>query len=208
MKTQHRIVLASQSPRRQELMHMLNLPFEVQLPDPTAEPDQALPEPGESIGDFVVRLAKQKAASVLEQWQKRLLACPALIIGCDTVADVEGQVLGKPRDRQDAARMLRLLSGRLHSVWSGVCVFESSSGRCWTGKARSQLEMTCLSEVELENYLDSQAWQGKSGAFGYQDSHPWLSLVSGTADNVVGLPIELLRSLLVQAATASTSSDS
>jgi septum formation protein len=187
-----RLVLASQSPRRRELLGSLGVEFEVCLPDPTAEPDEAKPEDGESIPEFVQRLATQKASSVAEY----KLPYPALVIGCDTVADVDGELLGKPRDRHDAARMLKLLSGRLHSVWSGLCVVDSTTGRLEVGVAESQLEMTPLSNSELNAYLDSMDWQGKSGAFGYQDGHPWLKIVSGTAENVVGLPLDLLQELI------------
>lgn len=186
-----RLVLASQSPRRRELLNSLQIPFEVRIPDANAEPDDAQPEVGESIPEFVRRLAIQKASNVAGG-----LPYPALVIGCDTVADVDGLLLGKPKDRQDAARMLNLLSGRRHSVWSGLCVIDSATHRLSAGIAESQLEMLTLSPSELNDYLDSLDWQGKSGAFGYQDGHPWLKIVSGTAENVVGLPLDLLRSML------------
>jgi septum formation protein len=124
---------------------------------------------------------------------------PALVIGCDTVADLDGEALGKPRDRDDAQRMLRMLSGRRHSVWSGLCLIDSLDQRRWADRAESQLVMTELSEQDLQAYLDSQAWKGKSGAFGFQDGPSWLTLVSGTAENVVGLPIDLLNQLIVKA---------
>lgn len=188
-----RLVLASQSPRRRELMSSLGVDFDVCVPDASAEPDDAKPEDGESIAQFVVRLAKQKATNVAHS-----LPYPALVIGCDTVADVEGELLGKPRDRDDAARMLRLLSGRTHSVWSGLCVVDSQTRSLWTDVAESQLTMTPLSEAQLGQYLDSNAWAGKSGAFGYQDGHPWLRIISGTAENVVGLPLDVLQQTLLK----------
>lgn len=189
-----RLVLASQSPRRQELMSSLGIDFEVCVPDASAEPDDAKPENGESIAQFVVRLAKQKATNVAHS-----LPYPALVIGCDTVADVDGELLGKPRDRDDAARMLRLLSGRTHSVWSGLCVVDSQTRSLWTEVAESQLTMTPLSAAQLDQYLDSNAWAGKSGAFGYQDGNPWLRIISGTAENVVGLPLDVLHQTLLRA---------
>lgn len=189
-----RLVLASQSPRRRELLSSLGVEFEVCVPDASAEPDDAKPEDGESISQFVVRLAKQKATNVAQS-----LPYPALVIGCDTVADVEGELLGKPRDRDDAARMLKLLSGRTHSVWSGLCVVDSQTRSLWMDVAESQLTMTPLTTVQLDQYLDSNAWAGKSGAFGYQDGHPWLRIISGTAENVVGLPLDVLHQTLLKA---------
>jgi septum formation protein len=193
IRPQRRLVLASQSPRRRELLGSLGIPFEVQIPDPAAEPDDVQPEGGESIPAFAQRLAIQKASSVVS-----MLPYPALVIGCDTVADVEGELLGKPKDRQDAARMLGLLSGRRHSVWSGLCLIDTATGQRSTGISESQLVMRPLEQAELNAYLDSLDWQGKSGAFGYRDGHPWLKLISGTADNVVGLPLDLLQDMMTR----------
>jgi septum formation protein len=120
------------------------------------------------------------------------------VIGCDTVAHLCGEILGKPTDRADAKRMLRCLSGRRHSVWSGLCLIDTATGSISCDQAESQLDMKKLSEQELTAYLDSGDWQGKSGAFGYQDGHTWLSLISGTAENVVGLPIDVLEKLLAK----------
>jgi septum formation protein len=191
--SKRQLVLASQSPRRRELLGSWGIPFEVQIPDPAAEPDDVQPEFGESIPAFAQRLAIQKAASVAS-----MLPYPALVIGCDTVADVDGELLGKPKDRQDAARMLGLLSGRRHSVWSGLCLIDTATGRRSTGIAESQLVMRPLESAELNAYLDSLDWQGKSGAFGYQDGHPWLKIISGTAENVVGLPLDLLQDMMTR----------
>lgn len=186
-----RIVLASQSPRRRELLQAAGIEFEIILPPADAEPDDALPHLGESIPQFVQRLARQKAQSVIN-----LVSQPSLIIGCDTVADVDGQLLGKPKDRFDAERMLNLLSGREHSVWSGLCLVDSRSQSSVTGVEESRLTMTPLTREQLNHYLDAGDWQGKSGAFGYQDGHPWLKICHGHADNVVGLPMTLLRELM------------
>ena len=150
---------------------------------------------GEPDGDptsvYVSRLAVQKAADVAARVTE-----PSIIIACDTVAECQGVVLGKPQDRQHAREMLQLLSGREHSVWSGLCVWNSATGEFDIQSACSILKMQTLSEDLIEEYLDSGAWEGKSGAFGYQDGLPWLTLVSGTAENVVGLPMDLLQKML------------
>lgn len=190
------IVLASQSPRRRELLTNAGLQFSVMTPLPSAEPDGAMPLPSESTAQFVTRLATQKATCVAQR-----VPYPALVIGCDTVAQLCGEILGKPTDRADAMRMLRLLSGRRHSVWSGLCLIDTTTGSIWCDQAESQLDMKKLSEQELTAYLDSGDWQGKSGAFGYQDGHAWLRLVAGTAENVVGLPIDVLEKLLANQLT-------
>ena len=185
-----RIILASQSPRRKELMAAAGFDFDVVLPSETAECGICSRE---STPELVARLAYQKARDVI-----RRVEPPAVIVACDTVADIMGRVLGKPQDRCHAEEMLRLLSGRRHAVYSGLCVLHVPSGRLQVDVARSELHMRTLTETEIAEYLDSDQWIGKSGAFGYQDGHPWLQLVSGTADNVVGLPIDLLHTLLAR----------
>ncbi len=184
-----RLILASQSPRRRELLARAGYEFEVVPPGENAECGICSKE---STPELVARLAFQKATDVVQR-----VTGPATIIACDTVADVMGRVLGKPRDREHAEEMIRMLSGRSHAVYSGLCVWKAPEGRHEIRVEKSELEMHPLSDQQIEEYLDSEDWVGKSGAFGYQDNHPWLSLVSGTADNVVGLPVETLKELMV-----------
>jgi septum formation protein len=183
-----RLILASQSPRRRELLAAAGYDFEVIAPREGAEsggPD------GDATADYVARLAVQKAADVAAR-----VTQPACIIACDTVAECDGEVLEKPIDRRDAERMLRMLSGREHVVWSGLCLWDTRTQEFIVESISSVLTMSRLSDEMIERYLDSGAWEGKSGAFGYQDNHPWLQLTSGTASNVVGLPLERLQELL------------
>ena len=133
---------ASQAPGRRELWASTGLEFSVVAPDPSAEPEDARPLAGESTPRFVCRLASQKAASVAQRVPQ-----PALVIGCDTIAEVDGHILGKPRDRADARRMLQRLSGRRHSVWSGLCLIDSVSHRSWTDWAETQLDMRPLGMI-------------------------------------------------------------
>jgi septum formation protein len=183
-----RLILASQSPRRRELLRAAGYDFEVITPSEGAESGE--PD-GDPTRDFVARLAVQKASDVALR-----LSEPACVIACDTVADCDGVILGKPVDRADAERMLRMLSGRQHFVWSGLCIWDTRSHEFQVESVCSVLTMAPLTDAMIEEYLDSGAWQGKSGAFGYQDNHPWLQLTSGTASNVVGLPLEHLHQLL------------
>lgn len=144
----------------------------------------------ESLADYVCRLALAKAAAVTD-------AVPeGLILACDTLAEVDGRILGKPADRTDAARMLRELSGRSHRVVSGVCFWDRPDGLPLLGAAESLLEMAPLDESFLEWYLDSGMWAGKAGACGFQDERLPLRLVAGSPSNVVGLPLELIRDML------------
>jgi septum formation protein len=162
--------------------------FEIVLPSETAECGICSRE---STPELVARLAYQKAKDVEPRIQGA-----ATLVACDTVADIMGRVLGKPEDRRHAEEMLRLLSGRKHAVYSGLCVMRCPGGEPLVEVAKSELFMQPLSEEQITEYLDSDDWIGKAGAFGYQDGHPWLKLTSGTEDNVVGLPVDLLRKLL------------
>ncbi len=185
-----RLILASQSPRRRELLEQAGYTFDIVLPSETAECGICSRE---TPGELVARLAFQKARDVAPR-----VPGPALIIACDTVAECQGQILGKPKDRRHASDMLRLLSGRRHNVYSGLCLWHMPTGRRSIQVSQSQLLMEPLAESQIEDYLDSELWVGKAGAFGYQDGHPWLRLEQGSASNVVGLPMELLTQMLAE----------
>jgi septum formation protein len=181
-----RLILASGSPRRRELLAQAGYAFEVVPPSDGAEDENGAGEPPSQL---VARLARQKAANVASR-------CAAgLILGCDTVVECQGQILGKPDDRLDARRMLQCLSGREHRVYSGLCLWERPADRQLTRIAVTRLIMQPLSHAQLEEYLDSRQWQGKAGAFGYQDGHDWLRVLEGSESNVVGLPLELLAAM-------------
>ncbi len=127
--------------------------------------------------------------------------CRGLVLACDTLSEVDGIALGKPADRDDARRMLQALSGRQHRVVSGVCLWPMNNEpdeRCepLTGHATSVLTVPPMAEAFLEHYLETELWQGKAGACGFQDGHIPLELVSGSPSNVVGLPLELVRGML------------
>lgn len=208
-----KLILASRSPRRRELLEKSGYDFEVMPPDESVEDG-----PFESLApeELVAQLAQLKAENVLltlrgkqqpgEPIEKLLLRRtptaidpvddPRIILGGDTVAECEGNVLGKPTDRDDAQRMLQMLSGRRHYVWSGLCLWPLNDGLPLVDIERTILSMDPLSEEQIETYLDSNAWVGKAGAFGYQDGLDWIQILEGTESNVVGLPIELLEKML------------
>ena len=181
------LVLASGSPRRAELMSAAGYRYVVQLPSDGAE-DQ--PRPGEPAGQVVKRLALQKAADVAARVRH------GLVLAADTLGYCDGVLLGKPADADDAARMLRMLSGRRHQVLSGVCLWDVTTGRRVVDVVTTELEMTTLDDSTLDQHLRSLRWQGKAGAFGYQDGNDWLRVVAGSESNVVGLPMERLAELL------------
>ena len=185
-----RLVLASRSPRRKDLLKDAGYEFLV-LP---AESDQEEgPRDGESAAELVERLAEQKALAVAAHLEK------AVVVGCDTVVECEGSILGKPPNVTAAKRMLLQLRGREHRVYSGLCLVEMPGAGKWQGVAETSLVMDSINDEQLARYLQSGGWAGKAGAFGYQDGLEWLRIVKGSASNVVGLPLELFSSLLTDA---------
>ena len=184
--TPRHIVLASRSPRRLALAREQGWHVEVVPPDESVERDAPARRSDESVAAYVERLACLKAAAVAPRCR------PGTIVACDTLAELDGDALGQPADRDHARRILERLSGRRHHVFSGVCIWRRPELQPVTGRAESVLEMAPLSEELLEWYLDSGLWIGKAGACGFQDARLPLHLVSGSASNVVGLPLELL----------------
>ncbi len=177
-----KLVLASASPRRKDLLDEAGLDHEIR-PHSAAE---------EHTGDpysFVVRNAMEKARSVVSR--------PAeIIMGFDTIVLCNGVILGKPQDREDARRMLTLQLEFPQEVITGAAVIDTEKHREFTGYEVSKVVMKGTDEV-LDEYLGTELWQGKAGAYGIQDHGPLLpELVMGNEDNVVGLPMTLLRRLL------------
>jgi septum formation protein len=164
---------------------------------------------GESPEDFVLRMAVQKAGDVVRQLLLQLPAEEApIVLGCDTVAVCAGQILGKPTDEADARRMLSLLRGTTHHVLSGVCLWQVGQPQpATTVIDRTTLRMEAISDAQLADYLASGLWQGKAGAFGYQDRTGWLSIESGSESNVVGLPLELVSELISRLREAASHPD-
>ena len=182
-----KLVLASASPRRRELLAQAGYEFTVVPPHETAECGQ---RPGEPAAELVARLARQKAADVAGR------CTSALVVGCDTVVECRGEILGKPQDRDHARQMLERLRGQEHRVYSGLCLWRVPGARHQVQVAVTRLIMTSISDRQLAGYLASGQWQGKAGAFGYQDGHDWLQILEGSPSNVVGLPLELLDEML------------
>ena len=183
------LILASQSPRRCELLEAAGYQFQVIPPDESAECGVCS---GESPPELVARLAWQKAQNVAQRVEQ------GIVIGCDTVAECLGQILGKPHDLDHARQMLQLLRGRKHRVYSGLCLWRRPDDQVLADVAVTELVMDAVSDRQLEDYLETHAWEGKAGAFGYQDGLPWIHITSGSESNVVGLPMELLEEILAR----------
>lgn len=193
------LILASGSPRRQQLLSEAGYDFAVVRPSDDAECGVCS---GETPVELVARLALQKAADVTARVRSGQVELEpqrrqsGIVLGCDTVAAWRGQVFGKPAHEEHARQILTSLSGRDHEVYSGLCLVPLAGGEPRVEVDRTTLRMAELSEPQLAEYLASGLWDGKAGAFGYQDRTGWLEIVSGSESNVVGLPLERLALML------------
>lgn len=179
-----KLILASSSPRRRELLSQIKVDFEIINPSDDAE--NPLPRGFcSNPEDFAVSNATLKARSAAEKAPK-----DAIVLGADTIVVLDGIILGKPENNDDARRMLSMLSGKTHKVMTGLCVTD-----CSTGKLFSDIEVTSvvfkqLSESDIDSYIESGEPLGKAGAYAIQGlGSLFIPSISGCYFNVVGLPI-------------------
>jgi septum formation protein len=185
-----KLILASASPRRADILRNAGLAFEVIR----ADVDETL-LPGERAGDYVRRLAGQKARAALERLGRD--APPAILIGADTTVVASGQILGKPANDEDARRMLRLLSGQTHEVLTGITVIRSADGYSASQVETTRVSFASLSESDIEDYLASGEPFDKAGGYGIQGiGGRYARRIEGCYFNVMGLPLSRLWSML------------
>jgi septum formation protein len=182
--SRQRIVLASGSPRRRDLATSAGWDVIVVPPPDDAESRAAPRATWETLEEYVVRLARVKGRATVDG------GATGMVLACDTVSEVDGVALGKAVDREDARRMLALLSGRKHRVLTGVWLCRTDTGTTLEAVEESQLCMQPLAPSFVDWYLDSGMWQGKAGGCGFQDERLPLEIVTGSESNVVGLPLE------------------
>jgi len=181
------IILASVSPRRQELLKNAGILFEVW---PANIPE--VPHAGEAPVAFAERMAREKARAVSGLLPDRI------ILAADTVVAVENEILGKPADAEDAARMLRLLSGQTHAVTTGVCLI--GDGREDVCSETTTVEFSRMTEAEIREYVATGEPMDKAGAYAIQGgASRWITRVNGDYSNVVGLPVNLVLKMLKEA---------
>lgn len=192
------LVLASASPRRQELLRAAGIAITVQ---PTNIPE--IPKDGEAPRACAERLAHEKAWAIFKDRPGDF------VLGADTIVVVDKEILGKPKDAADAARMLRLLSGRSHQVTTGVCLMGPRAASPSTEKSKSDdplgdtrsettiVTMTELSDGEIRAYIESGEPLDKAGAYAIQGiASRWIPRIEGDYSNVVGLPVALVYRIL------------
>ena len=191
------LYLASQSPRRRHLLGQLGVEF--RLLDLDVEEVRG---PDEAAGDYVRRVAREKAGAGLLE----VVAVPnAVVLGADTEVVLDGEVFGKPRDEAHAADMLRRLSGRGHEVITAVSLV--SAGREAQAVSHSQVRVAAMSDADIARYLASGEWEGKAGAYAIQGRYEaHIEHLSGSYSGVMGLPLhdtaKLLREFGIVAGTS------
>lgn len=184
-----RLVLASGSPRRRELLASIGLEFEVRTSDVHEER-----EPGETVTAYVERLAREKAVTVSEQMRD------AWIIAADTVVFLDDEVLEKPLDRAHAIEMLEMLAGRTHTVFSGLTLKHAGKGHDETELVRTDVTIAALDRRMIEWYVDTGEPMDKAGAYAIQGlGAMFVERVEGSYTNVVGLSLPTLFRMMTSA---------
>jgi septum formation protein len=182
-----RLILASASPRRRDLLRKAGFDFEVR-------PSQIVEEiqPGELPEDFARRAAREKALQIAASSPRG-----GLVLGADTIVVIDGRTLGKPSDPQDATRMLRLLSGRTHQVHTGICLVRAPDSIEALKHETTLVTFRELDEEEIRQYVESGEPSDKAGAYAIQGlASKFVTRISGCYSNVVGLPIALVYEIL------------
>lgn len=186
------LILASASPRRAEILRNAGFDFEVR----PAHVDESL-RPGESAKDYVRRLAEEKARMVACQHGKRAMTEPSIVIAADTAVVAGEEILGKPVSDQDARRMLRLLSGKTHEVFTGLAVLSMPDQEVSVAVEVTRVTFARLSDEEIEDYVSSGEPFDKAGGYGIQGrGGKFVSRIEGCYFNVMGLPLARLYAML------------
>jgi len=185
-----KLVLASQSPRRRELLAILGVPFSV-VPADIAE----TPLAGESPEQFVRRAAREKAEAVAFR------VSDSVVLSADTVVSIDGEILGKPADAAAAIGMLRKLSGRPHLVFTAVCVINQAAGQTLEGLDQTTVWFRSLTEAQIRDYIRRENVMDKAGAYAIQGfAAVFIPKIEGNYFNVMGLPLPLVYELLSRCA--------
>lgn len=181
-----KIILASASPRRKQLLEQLGLDFSV-------EPSKTQENLREDLPPALAAacLAEDKAKNVAKRHRE------GIVLGADTIVVIDGKILGKPQDRDQAREMLTLLSGRWHFVYTGIAAVDVKSGRKMKDYEESKVKFKNLSPLEIESYIKTGEPMDKAGAYGIQGKGALMvEKIEGCYYNIVGLPLFKLSSLL------------
>jgi septum formation protein len=186
------LVLASGSAARKDLLYRAGFEFEVNPANINEPTDQGFPD----ARMYVEHVAWLKAKSVASRITG-VGARPTVIVAADTVGWLGGRAIGKPADESDARRILKLLAGTTHELWTGVCLWVRPGDLQLGWQEMSRVALRPMTETELTEYLRSRQWEGCSGAYAIQENEdPYVELLEGSLSNVIGLPMETLTKIL------------
>lgn len=184
-----KIILASASPRRRQILKKAGICFEI-VPSPYVEKHTQTVFSYE----FVEDLAKNKALALIPFVKEE-----TKIIGADTIVVLENEILGKPKDEQDAFNMLKKLSGKIHSVVTAVAVVNSKTGKIKTQSTASNVEFAKLSDKQIKYYIENFAPLDKAGSYGIQEMpEGYIKSYTGSLDNIIGIDPKVVKKLLRQ----------
>lgn len=195
-----KIILASQSPRRHSLIKKLNIDFDVVKPEFDEKMDS-----DDYSDDKIKSLSLQKALSVLDEngADKKSLCAGCddyLVVSADTVVVIDNKILGKPKDEQQAVKMLHDLSGKTHFVVTAVSVVDGETKKTFSELTKTFVSFQNLSDNQIENYVKDKKPLDKAGAYGIQEMGPeFIKSVDGDLENVIGLPTKSVKKLLLLA---------
>lgn len=181
-----RLILASASPARRELLARLNIPFEV-MPADIDEPT-GFRDPRHEV-QAVSWLKARAVASKVDE---------GIILAADTIGWLDDQAILKPKDEDDARRILRAMGGRDHELWTGVTLWRRPDDVQLVWQERSLVRFLALTDDELDRYLATRSWKNHSGAYAIEEQgDPYVRVVEGSVTNVIGLPLETLRETIL-----------
>jgi septum formation protein len=187
-KMKKRIILASGSPRRKDLLTQLGIDFEI-IPSEYEE-DMTIQLPPKELVQY---LAKGKARDVADKYND------ALIIGADTFITVNEKIMGKPKDYNEAKEMLKATSNQVVKIHTGVCIINTKNNEEWIDYDLTKIHIKKMSEKDIESYLSKGEWKDKAGAMGIQgNSAPYIQKIEGSYSNAMGFPLEKVSDRLKQ----------
>jgi septum formation protein len=181
-----RFILASSSPRRAQILTREKIGFEIKIPDSYKE-ENTFSDPV----THVLELSRRKAQSMADEVED------GIVLGADTIVVLEGEILGKPKNKNGALSILKKLSGRMHQVYTGITLINKSTGKMISDYDVTKVKFNQLDEEEILNYIATGEPMDKAGAYGIQGMGNFLvDHIEGSLDNVIGLPTEKLQEML------------
>ena len=183
-----KLILASRSPRRAEILKREKVEFAAKIP-PDVEGGEASSDPAQ----HVLSLSRRKATSVAEEVEN------AIVLGADTIVVLDGEILGKPQDRENAFSILKKLSGRKHRVYTGITLVNKYNGKLVSDYDVTEVKFNQLDDEKIWAYIDTKEPMDKAGAYGIQGMGGFLvESIQGSLDNVIGLPTDKLKEMLAK----------